>query len=182
MSWTGSLNYSGWGAGSCSVHSHRAVQLLSTAQRGKKQERKSYSCGYSRAGTHIIPFLLVWDSASILWYPPDCHQQHIHPWIRHLFFFWIISLTNISQGHYQPESVITPVVRSLFAYTQKQVSSYKDRPDLSSRLIAKTNICWTKFHCSVFSAKITPAPSGLNPNTVSSHTSHNLYTDLPTQQ
>lgn len=38
VSWTGSLNYSGWAAGSCSAHSrcsHRAVHLF-MAQRGKK--------------------------------------------------------------------------------------------------------------------------------------------------
>lgn len=123
VSWVGSLNYSGWGAGSCSVHSHcsyRAVPLLFMAQKRGKVRKEEL---YSRAGTPIIPLLLLWDPIST---PLDVTLTAIsssaHSWMRHLFF-WIISLTNIAQGCYQPESIITPVVRSLFAYTQRQVSS-----------------------------------------------------------
>lgn len=125
LNWQPKLHRGAWSCrgGGCSVQRcfiQYCVQSVIHNPTGKKARKEELN---SRAGAPITP--LPPCTASNFYSLSchlGCHQQHIPTQTQQLYFFRMISLANIVQGCYQSEFIIIFVVRSLFAYTQKQVS------------------------------------------------------------
>lgn len=148
----------------CSVSFYR---LPFTPQRGEcKKGGVTEKSHHPRSSLYSIQLLF-----SFL--PPQLSSGvHSNP-TQQLGLFQVILLTNISQCCYQSEFIIIPVVSSFFAYTYNRYLSKKIEHTIK-QTDSESKYVLGKVFSSVFLDKITPAHSGLNTNTVSSHTAYNL--------